>query len=87
MEQTRPNNKQMMDFVTLLSKFDAPSFLGLAKVLCVYAFDNNNLDENGKPTPRDGDEIIKDCIVAFSNLNRAKRREVITIMRRVVKNK
>lgn len=85
--ELRREDKQLEEFARLLAQFDAPSFMGLAKVLCVYVFDNNKLDDSGKPMPREAEEIIKDCILAFGKLNRKKRREIIQIMRRVVKNK
>lgn len=83
----KANEKQLAEFAQLLGKFDAPSFIGLAKVLCVHVFDNEHLDENGKPTPRKAEDIIEDCIIAFDQSNHKRRREIIKIMRRVVKNK
>lgn len=87
MDNVKVSDKQMTEFAKLLGQFDAPSFMGLAKVLCVYVFDNNKLDESGKPTPREADAIIEDCIVAFATSNRKRRREIIQIMRQVVKHK
>ena len=81
------NDKQINEFTELLAKFDAPSFIGLAKVLCVHVFDNNAADDNGKPMPRIAEDIITDCLFAFSKLNRKKRHEILSVMRRVVKNK
>jgi hypothetical protein len=49
---------------------DAIEFMGLAKILFVHVFNNENKDENGKPAPRPAEEIIEDCIIAFDNLNR-----------------
>lgn len=80
-------SNQLDEFTKLLSQFDAPSFMGLAKILCVYVFDNDKKDEQGRPLPRAADDIIQDCIISFGNLNRAKRREVLRIMRMVVKSK
>jgi hypothetical protein len=71
----------------MLGKMDAMEFLGLAKILCVHAFDNENKDENGKPAPRPAEEIIEDCIIAFDNLNRKQRREILRVMRAAVKGK
>lgn len=83
----RTNDKQLTEFAQLLAKFDATSFIGLAKVLCVHIFDNETLDENGKPSPRQAEDIIEDCIIAFDKSNRKRRREILKIMRQVVKTK
>lgn len=85
MEFFKTSEKQLTEFAKLIGKLDAPSFLGLAKVLCVHIFNNESLDDNGKPTPRNGEEIIEDCIIAFDQLNRAKRKEIIKILRKAVK--
>ena len=85
MEFFKTNEKQLTEFAKLIARLDAPSFLGLAKVLCVHVFNNDEFDNNGKPIPRNGEEIIEDCIIAFDQLNRAKRKEIIKILRRAVK--
>jgi hypothetical protein len=50
-------------------------------------FDNTNKDENGKPMPRSGEDIVVDCIDKFSQLNRAKRREIMAILRPIGKKR
>lgn len=79
------NNKQLNEFAELVSKCNVATFLGLAQYLRVHAFDNDNLDERGKPTPRDAMEIVKDCLVAFTELNNKERRELVKLMRKAVK--
>lgn len=81
------NDKQLVEFATLLAQFDAVSFMGLVKVLCVHAFDNDKLDEQNKPQPRKAEAIIADCILAFGKLGRKQRREILAIMRKAVKKK
>ena len=85
METLKSNEKQLTEFAKLVAKLDAPTFIGLAKMLCVHCFDNNNFDENGKPMPKAAETIIEDCIIAFDGLNRARRKEIIKILRKVVK--
>ena len=42
----KSNEKQLTEFAQLIAKLDAPTFIGLAKMLCVHCFDNDNLDES-----------------------------------------
>ena len=79
------NNKQINEFAEIVAKLDVPMFLGLAQYLRVHAFDNDKLDEKGKPTPRDAMDIIHDCLVAFGELNNKDRRELMKLLRRAVK--
>lgn len=80
-------DKHLEEFAKLLGQMGPVEFVGLAKILCVHIFDNENLDENGKPLPRPAEPIISECIIAFDKLNRSRRREILQVMRRVVKNK
>jgi hypothetical protein len=70
-----------------MGKLQAEEFIGLAKILCVHIFDNDNKDEKGKLAPRQAEEIIEDCLIAFDKLNRAKRREILRVVRAAVKGK
>ena len=79
--------KEMIEFSMCMAKLEPSEFLGLCKLLCVYVFDNNNKDENGKPLPRKGEDIVTDCIDKFSQLNRAKRREIMAILRPIGKKR
>jgi hypothetical protein len=79
------NRKQLDEFIAIVSKMDVPTFLGLAQYLHVHAFDNDVLDERGKPTPRDAVNIVEDCIIAFGEMNNKSRREVMKVLRRAVK--
>lgn len=79
--------KEMQEFCKCMVKLEPGEFLGLCKLLCVRAFDNENKDENGKPMPRPGEDIVTDCIDKFSQLNRAKRREIMAILRPIGKKR
>lgn len=87
MDILKTKEQTLTEFAKLLGKMDAMEFLGLAKILCVHVFDNENKDENGKPSPRQAEEIIEDCLIAFDNLNRKQRREILRVMRAAVKGK
>ena len=79
--------KEMQEFVSCITKLEPTEFIGLCKILCVHVFDNNKKDENGKPIPREGEDIVVDCIDKFSQLNRAKRREIMAILRPIGKKR
>jgi hypothetical protein len=81
----KTNEKTMTEFAILLGKMEVTDFLGLAKILNVYVFDNEQKDEKGHPVPREGDKIIEDCIIAFDKCNRKYRKEILKIMRKAVK--
>ena len=86
-DRFKSNEKQLTEFATLLGKMNVTDFMGLAKLLEVHVFDNDRKDEKGHPMPRPGDAIIEDCIIAFDQSNRKYRRDILTIMRKAVKNK
>lgn len=87
MDFFRTNEQTTTKFAKLMGQLSVEEFIGLAKILCVHIFDNNNRDEQGKPTPRQAEEIVEDCLVAFDKLNRSKRREILRVMRAAVKGK
>ena len=87
MDILKTKEQTLTDFAKMLGKMDAMEFLGLAKILCVHVFDNENKDENGKPAPREAEAIIEDCIIAFDNLNRKQRRDILRVMRNTVKGR
>lgn len=87
MDILKTKEQTLTEFAKLMAKLPAEEFIGLAKILCVHIFDNNNKDEQGKPAPRQAEEIIEDCLIAFDNLNRKQRREILRVMRAAVKGK
>ena len=79
--------KEMQEFASCIVKLEPAEFIGLCKILCVHVFNNEKKDENGKPMPREGEDIVVDCIDKFSQLNRAKRREIMAILRPIGKKR
>ena len=79
--------KQTNQFALLLTKLDGASLIGLTRLLQVKVFYDDVKDENGKPMPRSGEQIIEDCLVKFHSLNREKRREILRILRAAKKEK
>lgn len=79
--------KDTIEFAKCIVKLEPAEFIGLCKILCVHVFNNDEKDENGKPMPRKGEDIAADCIDKFSQLNRAKRREIMAILRPIGKKR
>jgi hypothetical protein len=79
--------KQTTEFAKLLTKLDGASIIGLTRILQVRVFYEDVKDDNGKPMPRSGEQIIEDCLVKFHSLNREKRREILRMMRSIKKEK
>jgi hypothetical protein len=79
--------KQTNEFALLLTKLDGASLIGLTRLLQVKVFYDDVKDENGKPMPRSGEQIIEDCLVKFHSLNRERRREILRILRAAKKEK
>lgn len=75
------DNKALNEFANCIIKLEGGEFIGLAKILCVRVFKEDALDIKGKPAPRPAEEIITDCLTAFAALNRAKRREILKIVK------
>ncbi len=81
----KSGDKSLTEFATLLGKMEVQEFIGLCKMLGVHVFNNDEKDENGHPMPREGQEIIEDCIIAFDKANRKYRKDILKLMRKVVK--
>lgn len=79
--------KQTNEFALLLTKLDGASLIGLTRLLQVKVFYDDVKDENGKPMPRSGEQIIEDCLVKFHSLNRERRREILRILRAAKKER
>jgi hypothetical protein len=80
-------DKNTTEFAKLLIHLDGASLIGLTRMLQVRVFYEDVKDENGKPMPRSGEAIIEDCLVKFHALNRAKRREILRMLRAAKKEK
>lgn len=79
------NQKQIDEFITILSKMDVKLFLGTANLLGVKIADKEVLDEKGRPSLRTAEEMVNDCIAAFAGKNNKERRDLMKILRRAVK--
>ena len=77
--------KDLNTFANLVVKLDGAEFIGLAKILCVPVFKDDAVDIKGKPAPRKAEDIITDCLTAFANLNRQKRREILKVLKPIAK--
>ena len=83
--QFRTNERKLVEFANLISKMEVTEFIGLAKALGVHVFNNDVKDEQGHPMPREAEEIVVDCILAFDNCNRDYRKQILRIVRKAVK--
>lgn len=75
------------EFVTLMCKLDANELCGLAKLLGVRLLTDSVDPETKKAIPRDGAEIIEECIDHFAALNRTDRRWVLRYLRGKIKKR
>ena len=80
-------DKNVNEFAKLICKLNAPTLLGLTRLLKVNMFYDDVKDDNGKPMPRTGEAILEDCLVKFYAMNRGQRREILKILRAAVKEK
>lgn len=78
-------NKDLNTFANYIIKLDGGEFIGLAKMLCVPVFKDTAVDIKGKPAPRSAEDIIVDCLTAFSNLNRKQRRDILKMLKPIAK--
>lgn len=79
--------KAVNEFAKCLIKLDAPTLIGLTRILQVKVFYDDVKDENGHPMPKSGEAILEDCLVKFYSLNREKRRDVMKIVKAAAKGK
>jgi hypothetical protein len=79
--------KAVNEFAKYLVKLDAPTLIGLTRLLQVKVFYDDVKDEQGHPMPKSGESILEDCLVKFYSLNREKRREVLKIVKSAAKEK
>jgi hypothetical protein len=79
------NQKQMDEFITILSKMDIKMFLGTANLLGVSMTDRQILDDKGRPSLRTAEDMVAECVTIFANLNNKQRRDLMKILRRAVK--
>lgn len=87
----KPLEKQAEEFVCLISKLNAFEFMGILKLLSVPIFENEQeitKETNPKDiVSRQFEDLLDDAIDTFCVLNRARRREVLKLLREVRKEK
>jgi hypothetical protein len=79
--------KSVNTFAKYLVQLDAPTLIGLTRLLGVKIFYDDVKDENGHPMPKSGEAILEDCLVKFYSLNREKRKEILKITKAAAKEK
>ena len=79
--------KSVTKFAEQLVKLDAPSVLGVARLLGVELFYPDVKDEQNMPIPRTGEAILEDCLIKFYALNREARKELLKITKKAAKEK
>ena len=79
--------KNIKEFAELLCKLDAPTLIGLTRLLEVKVFYDDVKDEKGHPMPRSGEAIIEDCLVKYYAMNRENRKNILRTLRAAVKEK
>ena len=87
----KPLEKQAEEFVCLVSKLNAFEFMGILKLLSVPIFENEQeitKETNPKDiVSRQFEDLLDDAIDTFCLLNRARRREILKLLREVRKEK
>lgn len=75
------------EFVELMLKLDAAELCALCKVLDVRLLTDEVDPETKKAIPRDGIELIENCIDHFAQMNRVDRRWLLKYLRKHTKDK
>ena len=69
------------EFVKLMMKLDADELCALSKILGVRLLTDNVDPETKKAIPREGADILEDCIDHFAQLGRPERRWLIKYLK------
>lgn len=75
-DNSNVSEKTLLLFIERVSKLKEIEFLGLAKLLAVPM----TVGEEKKP--REFEEILSDCIDNFIMLNRQRRKEVLSVLKK-----
>ena len=75
--------KEIDNFINIISKLQPVEFMGLARVLKVPLFTG----EGEAREPRDFTDVFSDVLESFSKSGRARRREVLKLIKNAVKVK
>ena len=66
-------------FKKYLVKLEPIEFFGLTKILCIPILDENN-------ESRKAEDLILEMIDKFSSLGRKQKREILSLLRKVIKH-
>lgn len=87
----KPLEKQAEEFVCLISRLNAFEFMGILKLLSVPIFENEQeitKETNPKDiVQRQFEDLLDNAIDTFCVLSRARRREILKLLREVRKEK
>ena len=73
------------EFVKLMMKLDADELCALSKILGVRLLTDEVDPETKKAVPRDGADILEDCIDHFAALGRTDRRWLIKYLKKRIR--
>lgn len=73
--------KEMDRFITLIANLEPIEFMGLARVLKVKLFKDGET-----PEPREFEEVFAETLERFTKCNRARKREILTLVKTAVKH-
>ena len=85
--EEKTTKKYTEEFVYALAKCDIPSFLGVAKILCVEVdalregADKDNLTKEDIEI-RPFEDVVADMIDRFDSLGRSKRKQLYDVVRK-----
>lgn len=79
--------KQSREFVTLLPHLSVTEFIGVAQLLGVELWEKQNEDSEAKPDLKEGEILVEEVIEKFGAINKHKQKELLSVLRPVVKNK
>lgn len=72
--------KEIDKFITLIVKLQPVEFMGLARVLKVHLYANEETRE-----PREFEEVFAEVLERFDKSNRTRRREIIQLVKTALK--
>ena len=75
--------KEIDSFINIISKLQPVEFMGLARVLKVPLFTG----EGEAREPRDFTDVFSDVLESFSKSGRARRREILKLIKNAAKVK
>lgn len=73
------SQKQINEFIYAIPKLEPQEFIGLARLLGVELMNENE--------PREFEDILENVLENFTKANRKRRKEFITLLRSVTKEK